>query len=605
MVGWHSDSTEVQPAHEYNREGQAIMYRSNFTPGSTRWAVRRSQWRSMGIREEDMEKPKIGVINTSNKLSCCYIHLDELSLIVQQAIRAAGGLPFEIRTVAPSDFVTSAGKKARYLMPTRDLIVNEIEVMMEGAVLDGMICLSSCDKTTPAHVMAAARLNLPSILLTCGYQVGGQCHNEKFEDQFFDIDDVYESVGALATGSMSLRDLTDMTEVAIRSPGVCAGLGTANSMHIVAEALGMTLPGNSPVWANGRRVREYAQRAGEQIVRLTEEKLLPRSILTGKAIENAVMTVLAVGGSVNTVRHLAAIATEAELPIDVTALYEKFGKDIKLLTSVRPNGKYRTEDLEEAGGTAAVMSQLRGFLHLDALTVSGQSLGDNLRDAKVKNGDVIHSLDNPVSQRPGVAILRGNLAPDGAIVKLSAVPKERKQFTGPARIFDGEDEAIEALGQGKILRGDVVVLRNMGPLGGPGTVFACSFAAAINGAGIAADVAVITDGELSGLNRGIIVGQLMPEAAAGGPLAVVRENDIVHIDFVKRSLDMQVPDDEIARRLKEWQPREIELGGGNNTYLSQYAQLVQPIALGAVLGKRKIHQKLRNNAEGGEHDDPT
>jgi dihydroxy-acid dehydratase len=544
----------------------------------------------MGIREEDMEKPKIGIINTSNKLSCCYIHLDELSGIVDKAIRAAGGLPFEIRTVAPSDFVTSAGKKARYLMPTRDLIVNEVEVMIEGAELDGMICLSSCDKTTPAHVMAAVRLDIPTILLTCGYQIGGLCHNEKFEDQFFDIDDVYESIGALATNSISLRDLTDMTEVAIQSPGVCAGLGTANSMHIVAEALGMSLPGNSPIWANGRRVREYAQKAGEQIVRLTEKNVRPRSIVTAEAIENAIMTVLAVGGSVNTVRHIAAIATEAELPIDVVALYEKFGKHIKLLTSVRPNGKFRTEDLEAAGGTTALMGQLRDFLHLGALTVTNRSLGDNIRGAQIKNGEVIHSLDNPVSQRPGVAILRGNLAPGGAIVKLSAVPNEHKQFSGPAKIFDGEDEAIAALGQGKIQRGDVVVLRNMGPLGGPGTVFACSFVAAINGAGIAADVAVITDGELSGLNRGIVVGQLMPEAAAGGPLAIVRENDIVHIDFVNLKLDMQVAEDEIARRLKEWKPREIELGGGNSTYLSQYAQLVQPIAQGAVLGKRKIHQ---------------
>lgn len=301
------------------------MYRSNFEPGSTRWAVRRSQWRSMGIREEDMEKPKIAVINTSNKLSCCYVHLDAISAIVQQAIRDAGGLAFEVRTVAPSDFVTSAGKKARYLMPTRDLMVNEVECMMEGAVLDGMICLSSCDKTTPAHLMAAARLDVPSLLLTCGYQVGGKCTNEKFEDQFFDIDDVYEQIGALATRSITLKDLTDMTDAAIQSPGVCAGLGTANSMHIVAEAMGMTLPGNSPIWANGRRLNEYAQAAGGQIVELTRRGLSARKIITEDAIRNAVMMVLAVGGSVNTVRHIAAIATEAELALDVVKLYEDYG----------------------------------------------------------------------------------------------------------------------------------------------------------------------------------------------------------------------------------------------------------------------------------------
>lgn len=565
------------------------MYRSNFKPGSTRWAVQRAQWRSMGIREEDIKKPKIAVINTSNKLSCCYIHLDEISQIVQQAVRDAGGLPFEIRTVAPSDFVTSAGKKARYLMPTRDLIVNEIEVMVEGAVLDGMICLSSCDKTTPAHLMAAARLNIPSMLLTCGYQIGGKCHTEKFQGKFLDIDDVYESIGAVETGTMELKDLKDMTDVAIQSPGVCAGLGTANSMHIVAEALGMTLPGNAPIWAGGRRLREYAQAAGERIVRLVENDVRPRNILTQNAIENAVMTVLAVGGSVNTVRHISAIATEAELPLDVVALYEKLGDKIKLLTSVRPNGPYRTEDLEAAGGTKGVFSRLKGFLNLDCLTVTGKSVGDNIEDAVVRNDEVIRTLENPVSQQPGVGILRGNLAPDGSIVKLSAVPAELAEFSGPANIFDGENEAIAAIGNGKIGKGDVVVLRNMGPAGGPGTVFACSFAAALNGADMAQHVAVVTDGELSGLNRGIIVGQLMPESAAGGPLAVIEQGETIHIDFRNRKISVDISDAEMAARLKAWKPKEIELGGGGNTYLSQYAQLVQPIAQGAVLGKRKVH----------------
>lgn len=567
------------------------MNRSDFEPGSTRWAVRRAQWRSMGIREEDMHKPKIAVINTSNKLSCCYIHLDELSAIVQQAIRDAGGLPFEVRTVAPSDFVTSAGKKARYLMPTRDLMVNEVECMIEGAVLDGMICLSSCDKTTPAHLMSAARLNIPTLLLTCGYQIGGACSNEKFEDQFFDIDDVYEQIGALATGSIDLKDLTDMTDVAIQSPGVCAGLGTANSMHIVAEAIGMSLPGNSPIWANGRKLKEYAQAAGKKIVELTVRQVLPRSIITEKSIQNAIMTVLAVGGSVNTVRHLAAIATEAELPIDVVKLYEQYGKDIKLLTSVRPNGPFRTEDLEAAGGTTAVMNQLRNYLNLDALTVTEKTVGENIEKSVIKNTQVIRTLDNPISQRPGVAILRGNIAPDGAIVKLSAVPGELEKFSGPANIYEGEDEAIAALGEGKIHKGDVIVLRNMGPAGGPGTVFACSFVAAINGAGIAEHVAVITDGELSGLNRGIIVGQLMPEAAMGGPLAVVKQGETIQINFNELTINMDVPQEEIDQRLAQWKPKPIELGGGSGTYLSQYAQLVQPIAQGAVLGKRKVHSK--------------
>lgn len=258
---------------------------------------------------------------------------------------------------------------------------------------------------------------------------------------------------------------------------------------------------------------------------------------------------------------------------------------------MRPNGPYRTEDLEAAGGTPAVMSQLRGQLRLQALTVTGKTVGENIAQARVKDASIIRSLADPVSQRPGVGILRGNLAPNGAIVKLSAVPGERAAFSGPANIYEGEDEAIAALGEDKIKPGDVIVLRNMGPCGGPGTVFACSFVAALNGAGIAEHVAVVTDGELSGLNRGIIVGQLMPESAAGGPLAVVRQGETIHIDFVNRRIDMDVPREEIDRRLAEWRPRELELGGGSSTYLLQYAQLVQPIEQGAVLGKRKVHAR--------------
>ena len=251
----------------------------------------------------------------------------------------------------------------------------------------------------------------------------------------------------------------------------------------------------------------------------------------------------------------------------------------------------RTEDLEAAGGTTAVMNQLRNYLNLDALTVTEKTVGENIEKSVIKNTQVIRTLDNPISQRPGVAILRGNIAPDGAIVKLSAVPGELEKFSGPANIYEGEDEAIAALGEGKIHKGDVIVLRNMGPAGGPGTVFACSFVAAINGAGIAEHVAVITDGELSGLNRGIIVGQLMPEAAMGGPLAVVKQGETIQINFNELTINMDVPQEEIDQRLAQWKPKPIELGGGSGTYLSQYAQLVQPIAQGAVLGKRKVHSK--------------
>lgn len=558
--------------------------RSNFEPGTTRWAVRRTQWKSMGISDEDMEKPKIAVINTSSKLSSCYIHVDKISQAVQNAIKAAGGVPFEVRTVGPSDFVTSAGKKARYLMPTRDLIVNEVECMVEGAVLDGMVCLTSCDKTTPAHLMAAARLNIPTILLTCGYQLGGQC----MAGEFVDIDDVYEAIGAVACGSKTFEELVDMTNHAITTPGVCAGLGTANSMHIVAEAIGMALPGNAPILADSAKLYQYCEKVGKRIVDMVEKDLRPRQIITKEAVENAIMVVLAIGGSVNTVRHLSAVATEAEINMDVVKTYEAFADRVHLLTAVRPNGPYRTEDLEAAGGCKAVMKRLEKELHLDAMTVSGNTVGENIKDASVLREEVVRPQEDPQSYRPGIGILRGNLCPNGAIVKLSAVPNELESFEGKANIFDGEDEAIKALGNHGIQPGDVIVLRNMGPKGGPGTVFACSFVAALNGANLASQVAVVTDGELSGLNRGIIVGQVMPEAAMGGPLAVIRQGETIKLDFVNRTMNVDIPEEELKSRLKEWRPLERTLTPG---YLAQYHELVQPIEQGAVLGYRSFRDR--------------
>src|SRR5215475_3135634 len=284
------------------------MLRSNFERGSTRWAVRRSQWCAMGMREEDFDKPKIAVVNSSSTLSVCYIHLDEVSREVQESIREHGGLPFEIRTTAPSDFVTSAGLKARYILPSRDLIVNDIEVMVEGACLDGMVLLGSCDKTTPAQLMAAARLDIPSIVLPCGYQLGGHCGGREV-----DIEEVYKAVGTVATGQMTVDELESWTRVAIQGPGVCAGLATANSMHIMAEALGMALAGTTPIRAASPKLFDAARHAGGRIVELIAEELKPRKILTASALRNAVRVAIAIGASVNVVRHLAAIATEAEL----------------------------------------------------------------------------------------------------------------------------------------------------------------------------------------------------------------------------------------------------------------------------------------------------
>ncbi|HEY0823518.1 MAG TPA: dihydroxy-acid dehydratase [Ramlibacter sp.] len=555
-----------------------MKLRSNFERGTTRWAVRMAQWTAMGIPESDFDKPKIAVVNTSSGLSVCFSHLDRVARTVQEAIRAAGGLPFEIRTAAPSDFVTSAGRQGRYLMPTRDLIVNDIEVQVEGAELDGMILLSSCDKTTPAHLMAAGRLDIPSLVLACGYQLGRQCG-----EHHVDIEEVYKAVGTVKAGQLSLDGLETMCRSAIDGPGVCAGLATANSMHCLAEALGMALPGNAPIRADSERLHALAARAGARVVELVNEGLRPRQVLTPAAFRNAVRVAVATGCSVNVMRHLVAIAIESECPVDIIGEFEASAGRVPMLTQVRPNGPDRIEDLDRAGGVRGVMVRMAELIDPSARSVAGQSIGEVLTQPMEIDGRVIRTLASPVSPEPGLLVIRGSLAPEGALVKLAAVPAGIRRFSGTARVFEDESLAIDGLRTGAVQPGQVIVLRMMGPRGGPGTVFAASFMAALVGAGLGASVAVVTDGELSGLNSGITIGQVMPEAAAGGPLAAVRDGDRIDIDLDARRLELAVAPEEIAHRLRDFQPPRPQ---GRFGWLHLYQQLVQPLSRGAVLGER-------------------
>jgi dihydroxy-acid dehydratase len=551
-----------------------VTLRSNLEVGTTGWAVRRSQWRALGIPAADMEKPKIAVVNSSSQLSVCFQHLDGVSLLVQNAIRNAGGLPFEIRTIAPSDFVTGTGREGRYLMPSRDLLVNDIEVVVEGAQLDGMICLASCDKTTPAHLMAAGRLDIPTVVFACGYQLGGHCGARGMVD----IEDVYESIGALSAGTCSLEEVCELTEHAVKGPGVCAGLATANTMHILSEALGMSLPGTTPIRAGSAEMRAAAEAAGTRIVDLVLEDLRPRRILTREAFENAVIVDLAIAGSVNSLRHLQAIAVESEVDVDIYGLVEQFSDDVPVLCGIRPNGSDRIEDLDAAGGAAAVMKRLDALLHGDALSVAGRTIADIVSTATVRDENVVRPTSDPFTNRPGLVIVRGSLAPDGAIVRLPS--SEHSHFSGPARVFETEREAIDALGDGGVGAGDVVVLRGLGPKGGPGTVFAASFVAALQGSALAAEVAVVTDGELSGLNHGLVIGQVMPEAAEGGPLAIVVEGDPIELDVAAKRIDLAISEAELQQRVAAYEPPLLRTERG---WLGIYRDLVAPLSQGAVL----------------------
>lgn len=548
--------------------------RSNFEPGSPRWAVRRAQWRALGLTAEDLDKPKIAVINTSSELSSCFSHLDGVAAHVKRAIREAGALAFEVRTAAPSDFITSAGRQGRYILPSRDLLVNDIEVQVEGALLDGMVTLASCDKTAPGQLMAAARLDIPSIVVPCGYQPHGE-----LDGHAVDIEEVYESVGKVASGQITLKKLEEMSDVAVRGPGVCAGMGTANTMHIASEALGMALAGATPVLANSPRMFDFAHAAGRRIVEMVWDDVRPSAMLTPQAFENAVMVGLALSASINLVRHLQALAVEARCPVDIYELYDRLGPQVPLLCAVRPNGDTRIEELEAAGGTLGVMKRLEALVHGEAATADGRCWGEILAAAP-QPGATIRRLENPISRKPSVVVMRGNLAPEGSILKVGNASAKRSRFEGRALVFGSQDEALAALRAGELAAGTVAVLCGMGCRGGPGMALASGFVAAVDGAGLSSDVAVVTDGQLSGLNRGIAIGQVSPEAAMDGPIGWIRDGDRIVIDIEGRTVTLDVPEPVIAARREAGMARRP---ARENGWLSIYERVVSPMSKGAAL----------------------
>jgi dihydroxy-acid dehydratase len=552
--------------------------RSNLAPGTPVWAGRRAQWRALGLSDADMEKPKIAVVNSSSELSSCFSHLDGVAVEAKKAIRAAGGLPFEIRTAASSDFVTCAGRGGAYILPTRELIAADIEVQVEGALLDGMLCLASCDKTAPGQMMAAGRLNVPTLIVPCGYQQSGE-----YKGQHLDIEEVFLKSAYVSSGSVNLTEVTEMADVAVRSPGVCAGMGTANSMHIVAEALGMTLPGAAPVAALSAKMMDDVRAAGSRIVEMVWQDLKPRDILTREAIENAVMVVLALSASINCAKHIQGVASEAGLEVDVYGLFEKYADKVPLLAAIRPNGEGLIEELEAAGGARAVMKQLESVLHKKVLNVSGQTLGEILNGVRVDE-KVIRPLDRPLSTRPTLNIVRGSLLPGGGIVRIGGVGERKLSHRGPANIFHSREQALQAIKKNEIKKGEVVILRGLGVIGGPGMAMTSAVVFALDGAGIVNDVAVITEGQLSGLvNMGLVVGEASPEAAAGGPLALVEKGDLISIDVKKREVNLEVP----AAALEARRARMGKFGAQNERgWLSVYQRTVRPVHEGAVLMKK-------------------
>jgi dihydroxy-acid dehydratase len=552
--------------------------RSNFEPGSPREAVRRAQWKALGLNDDDMLKPKIAVVNSSSELAICFSHLDGVARVVKDAVREAGGLPFEIRTAAPSDFIISAAKGGGYMLASRDLIVNDMEIAVEGAQLDGMICLSSCDKTPPAHLMAAGRFNIPTILVICGYQPSGH-----YQGKHIDIEEVFIGSVQAMFGKLSRESLAGMCDHAITGPGVCAGMGTANSMHIVCEALGMTLPGAAPVLANSPKMFEMARASGRRIVEMVNEDLTPRRILTAGAFRNAVASVLAVSGSINCVKHLQATAVEAGLDVDIFATFNELGENVPVLSAVAPNGTDTIDAFEAAGAARGLLKQLEPLLDLEAVTVTGRTLRDNLAGGVVTNPDVIRPLDRPFARQASIVVLQGSLAPESAIIRPGLQrPGRDGRFEGPAIVYDDVPEAITGVQKNDVKPGHVLVLRGCGPKGGPAMAGSASRVVfAIYAAGLENEVAFVSDGQLSGLcNKGMTVAEVSPESAIGGPLAYVDNGDRICIDIDARVLDHDVPAAELdARRARRGEMRLPAATG----YLDIYRRTVQPMSTGAVL----------------------
>ena len=561
--------------------------RSNLPPTSALAIARQAHYTALGIPREDWSKPKVAIVNTSSDLAACFSHLDEVSAQLKKDLRAVGLLPFEIRTAAPSDFITSAGRAGRYILPSRDLIVDDIEIAVEGAKLDAMICLSSCDKTTPAHLMAAGRFDIPTIIVPCGYQ-----HSGLAEGRDADIEEIFLHASKAAVTGEPTGDLEERARDAVLGPGVCAGLATANSMHILAEAIGMAVPGSAPVRALSDKFWADLKTAAGMLAELIENDVRPRQIITEGSVRNAVRAMLAIGGSMNTIKHLQAIAIEAGLDIDVWELYRQLGRETPLLCSVRPNGPRITEEFEDAGGGATIIRELLPLLDGDQLTVSGRTVAENSATAKPADGDVIRPISDPFGTDPAISVLKGSLAPGGAVAKRPVPDPGPYTFRGPARIFGNREEAIAGIASGRLREGDVAVIRGIGVTGAPGLGLTSAFVFALHARGLADKVALVTDGQFSGLvNQGTTIGEVSPEAATpGSPLGRLREDDLIEIDIKAGTVDLLVDPAELAARPDYVPPADRDSGGG---YLDQYEALVQPLSCGAVLCARPCTPKER------------
>ncbi|HOT90460.1 MAG TPA: dihydroxy-acid dehydratase [Anaerolineae bacterium] len=538
-------------------------------------APHRSLFYATGLTPQELERPIIGIVNSFNEIVPGHVHLNQIAAAVKAGVRMAGGTPLEFNVIGVCDGIAMGHIGMNYSLPTRELIADSVESMVEGHAFDGLVFIPNCDKIIPGMLMAAGRLNIPSIFVSGGPMLAG-----RYEGEDIDLKTLFEAVGKYKAGKLTDAELCDLEMAACPGCGSCAGMFTANTMNCLTEALGMGLPGNGTIPAVSAARLRLAKRAGMQIMALLKANLRPRDIMTQAAFENAIAVDMALGGSTNTVLHLPAIANDAgiKLPLET---FDVISRRTPYLIKLSPAGPHHIQDLDEAGGIPAVMAELRGkgCLQEDVLTVTGKTVAENLVTAR-RRTDVLRPADDPYSPEGGIAILRGNLAPDGAVVKAAAVGPEMAHHRGPARVFDGEEAAMEAILGGRIHSGDVLVIRYEGPRGGPGMREMLMPTSALSGMGLDATVALITDGRFSGATRGAALGHVSPEAASGGLIGLVHEGDEIEIDIPNRTLTLHVPDAEIARRRANWTPNPPKIQHG---WLARYARMVTSASEGAIL----------------------
>ncbi len=553
------------------------MLRSrNVIEGSER-APHRSLFYAAGYSPEELKRPIIGIVNAANEVIPGHVHLDFISYAAKRGVMYAGGTPIEFPVIGICDGIAMGHEGMKSPLPSREIIADSIELMAKAHQFDGLVLITNCDKIIPGMLMAAARLNLPSVIVS-----GGPMLSSIYKGESVDLSTVFEWVGRFKKGEITEEELESLAMVACPGCGSCAGMFTANTMNCLSEGLGMAIPGNGTVPAayDGMRKR-IAFKAGVRVVEMVKSGIKARDIMTEKAFENAIVLDLALGGSTNSVLHLPAIAYEAGVDLPLSK-FDELSRKTPTLCKLSPASKQHLEDLNRAGGIPAVLKELSklNLLHLDAMTVMGVPLGEVIKSAEVLDRNVIKSVENPYSPRGGIAILWGNLAPDGAVVKESAVRKEMLYHVGKARVFNSEEEAVEAIYGGKIKEGDVVIIRYEGPAGGPGMREMLVPTSAIAGMGLDGSVALITDGRFSGASRGAVIGHVSPEAQRGGPIAIVEDGDEIEIDIPNRRLTLRVPDEEIKRRLARWTPPPPKYKSG---YLARYAKLVSSANRGAIL----------------------